>query len=1150
MWDDEELLAIYEAGLDENGVFTVGVHQEDIDKISGQLLCVNTYVWVGINESEGLPATSSRLVSQDEFNNCFDEQGDGSWIVLDTIEVSLDKVQGESVPDSIEPRPEDKIETDLQNSSIESQEIEEVHSLAASPSIKEITAEAPDENGDFIIRVNGVYAPAGIQNIMVPVWCNEDQSDLIWYTAKKDGDSYVVNASIKNHSYHRGIYQINVYIVDNSGNMAGVGSTTLNIELKSGELQINDESSDSGQFKVQLSGIQSYGTVEQIMIAVWNEQDGQDDLIWYPVQIQNGIAEKVILLKDHQGNGYYNVHCYAQTKNGEMIFLKSGEYQLTPPVIGGITAEVTDLTTGAFKITVEGVSASAGVKKIQIPIWCRDDQSDLIWYTAEKQGNLYVVNTDISKHGYHTGTYKVNVYLTDGNDIFTGVGSTELKMNIQYDSFRIEKMQGENNGFGITLDNLQGFGSVQNVLFAVWSEQNGQDDLIWYTADKNANSFYKKISIADHNGVGCYQVHCYAQKMDGSLEYLQQDTFQVEAPSLKSVMAVGNKDTGDFEIRVQMNGGYAGIKGIQVPVWCAADQSDLTWYTAEFIDGEYVVKNNISNHKHHTGQYQVGIYATDGNGVFTGVGSTSIDLEFETGEFQSVEALTDGLLYKAVLTKTSFCGVTNKVRYAVWSDVGGQDDLVWYDAKIEDKNFVVEIPIANHLTVGIYYVNAYAVLPDGSLRGLCSTTYTVQTLPGEKIEITNVNGQEGTFDVTVRVVRPETQVKGVKIPAWCSADQSDIMWYDAKKEEDGLYHATINIKNHALHFGLYQVHAYVVNAEEKLNGLGTITARLDADNYVVEEKLSDSVYHIMVYGANVNGVKATSVRFPTWSDEGSQDDVVWYEGDDDGNGNYSTTIYRRNHKRDGNYTTHIYVYTDNAVFGLNYKAYYELYSPTKFDAYAKTVMHNIIYAVETGGQIYGNARYDCFVQAYTNSSKETAITIGAGGWFATEAKRLLNLIRDKDPVTFASLDTAGVAYDLDNANWSTYGSDGNGNPTILKGSEKAICIQKIIASAAGISVQDQLVDEQMEKYVNEAEDLGVSDLKARMFCANIRHLGGYSAMEWVIEVCIDDGLPLTMDNLWTSMRKHTTNLDGNGVGANKYKSRHEKVMTWLNKYIG
>ena len=105
---------------------------------------------------------------------------------------------------------------------------------------------------------------------------------------------------------------------------------------------------------------------------------------------------------------------------------------------------------------------------------------------------------------------------------------------------------------------------------------------------------------------------------------------------------------------------------------------------------------------------------------------------------------------------------------------------------------------------------------------------------------------------------------------------------------------------------------------------------------------------------------------------------------------------------------------------------------------------------------------------------------------------------------------------------------------ILKGSAKAVCYHTaIISSETGIAIQNRLVDEQMVKYVNEAAALGVIDLKAQMFCANIRHLGGYSAMSWVVECCQADGKALTMENLWTSMRDHTPNKDGNGVGADR-----------------
>ena len=65
----------------------------------------------------------------------------------------------------------------------------------------------------------------------------------------------------------------------------------------------------------------------------------------------------------------------------------------------------------------------------------------------------------------------------------------------------------------------------------------------------------------------------------------------------------------------------------------------------------------------------------------------------------------------------------------------------------------------------------------------------------------------------------------------------------------------------------------------------------------------------------------------------------------------------------------------------------------------KLVMRNIIYAVETGGQVYGQKNYADFTEAYTNSSSEHAITIGAGQWYGNEARTLLLNIKAADAAT-------------------------------------------------------------------------------------------------------------------------------------------------------
>lgn len=198
----------------------------------------------------------------------------------------------------------------------------------------------------------------------------------------------------------------------------------------------------------------------------------------------------------------------------------------------------------------------------------------------------------------------------------------------------------------------------------------------------------------------------------------------------------------------------------------------------------------------------------------------------------------------------------------------------------------------------------------------------------------------------------------------------------------------------------------------------------------------------------------------------------------------------------------------------------------------KEVMRKIIYAVETGGQVYGQMDYADFTEAYTNSSDEHAITIGAGQWYAEEAKTLLNKIRKANPTLFSNLDTAGVAKDLDSKNWSVY--------QLSKTSAKAKCIVKIIDSAAGHTCQDQLIDEQMAVYINEAASLGVTAMDAKMMCANFRHQGGYSA---VTRILGKTQKPYTLDRLYAACKTDT----GNQVGA--YKSRQTMVYNALKKYI-
>ena len=199
------------------------------------------------------------------------------------------------------------------------------------------------------------------------------------------------------------------------------------------------------------------------------------------------------------------------------------------------------------------------------------------------------------------------------------------------------------------------------------------------------------------------------------------------------------------------------------------------------------------------------------------------------------------------------------------------------------------------------------------------------------------------------------------------------------------------------------------------------------------------------------------------------------------------------------------------------------------------IMGKILYAVETGGQIYGRQDYSSFVEAYHSSPNEHAITIGAGQWYATSAKRLLQNIIQADPTTFRRIDSKGeIEKDLRSADWSSY--------KLSKTSEKARLIQAIIFSSAGIKCQDDLMRERVQSFEKEMIDLGVTDIQAICMGINLRHLGGLGAVKRVLR---KTARPVTIDSIWAAMQSDS----GNQVGGPLYRSRHQKVIGWIKEYI-
>lgn len=92
-------------------------------------------------------------------------------------------------------------------------------------------------------------------------------------------------------------------------------------------------------------------------------------------------------------------------------------------------------------------------------------------------------------------------------------------MTVSCDSIEIFNIS--STGYAIRVNGLRSSNGISGLQVPTWSEESGQDDLVWYDALKWGDDWYCTINSVDHNSdSGTYQSHFYVVTSSGSKEYL------------------------------------------------------------------------------------------------------------------------------------------------------------------------------------------------------------------------------------------------------------------------------------------------------------------------------------------------------------------------------------------------------------------------------------------------------------------------------------------------------------------------------------------------------------------------------------------------------------------------------------------------------
>ena len=479
--------------------------------------------------------------------------------------------------------------------------------------------------GTFDAVITNISAPLGVKEVLVPSWSLENgQDDLIWHKATKQTDgSYRVTIKASEHKGTKGNYRADAYIVDNSNNRHYIAEKVVAVDYArpSGVLTIENNNTAAGTFDAVVRNIVAPTGLKEVLVPSWSLAGGQDDLIWHKATRQaDGSYRVTIKATDHKNStGKYRADAYIVDDSNKRFYLteKVVEVSQTRPS-ASLFIENNNADLGTFDAVIRNIVAPNGVKEVLVPSWSLvNGQDDLVWHKASRQSDgSYRVTIKSSEHKNSLGNYRADVYIVDNANQRHYVTETivDVKHNKPVGTISVVNNNNDTGTFDVIISDVYSSKGVRTVQVPIWSEKDGQDDIRWYEATRQANGTYTvNVQATDHkNSTGLYNIHLYYILNDGSQVGVGGTTTTVEFRNAKTktqtYITNVNSEAGSFTVVVDQAPQGRQIKNIRVAVWSESNQGNLSWYNTAPTGTHTEINVSTVNHKNLIGNYTTHVY--------------------------------------------------------------------------------------------------------------------------------------------------------------------------------------------------------------------------------------------------------------------------------------------------------------------------------------------------------------------------------------------------------------------------------------------------------------------------------------------------------------------------------------------------------------
>ena len=497
--------------------------------------------------------------------------------------------------------------------------------------------------------------------------------------------------------------------------------------------------------------------------------------------------------------------------------------------------------------------------------------------------------------------------------------------------------------FDVVISNVKAPNGVRTVSVPIWSETGGQDDLVWYTANRQANGTYTvNVKAADHkNSTGLYNVHLYYVQNNGQMTGVGGTTTTVavgkknQTPVSADLTIAKSEKDGTFTITAKNLQGFDGYKEVKIPFWSHANgMKDIIWYTpTRQADGSYTVTAKASDHENADGKYEAQVFYVDAQGQNKFVKKAFIDYTATkpanavAADLTITKSEKDGIFTITAKNLQGFDGY-KEVKIPFWSHANGMKDIIWYTpTRQADGSYTVTAKASDHENAdGQYEAQVFYVDAKGQNKFVKKAfiDFKNQSRPTASLLIQNNNKDAGTFDVIIKDVYSPKGVRTVQVPTWSDKDgQDDIRWYEATRQSNGDYKVSVKASDHKNSTGKYHIHLYYIQNDGSRVGVGSTTTEVEFRN--AQTKTQTGIKNVNsgagTYTVSVDqapqGRRIKNIRVAAWS-QAHQENLFWYSTAPSGM-HTEVQVSAANHQyQSGNYTTHVYVdYVDGGVEGFN-----------------------------------------------------------------------------------------------------------------------------------------------------------------------------------------------------------------------------------------